>query len=287
MTAVDARLPGGMTIRPFASLDEYEACADFQEEIWGQGFSEKVPPAILMIANRLGGLAAGVFSPDGTLEGFVFGLTGIIDGNLVHWSDMLGVRSGLRDTGLGTRLKGYQRAVLLERGIQEMRWTFDPLQGRNAHVNFAKLGVVSREYVANLYGDTESPLHRIGTDRLIATWEMNSARVLERFNRPVHAGGDVGSLAQAVPVLEAEPRRGGFFPGTPLLHEGSRTVSVSIPESINHLMAHDMDLAVAWRQASREAFVHYMGRGYEVREFLRGQGTSTYLLIRTEAGSTG
>ena len=184
MPGIEAKLPDGMTIRPIASLEEYETCAEFQEEIWGRGFSEKVPPAILMIANRLGGLAAGAFTTDGTLEGFVFGLTGVIDGKLVHWSDMLGVRPGGRDSGLGTRLKGYQRAVLLEKGIREMRWTFDPLQGRNAHVNFAKLGIVSREYVESMYGDTDSPLHRIGTDRLIATWEMDSPRVIERMKRP-------------------------------------------------------------------------------------------------------
>ena len=124
MSTIEAKLPDGSTIRPFASLEEYEACAAFQEEIWGRGFSERVPPAILMIANRLGGLAAGAFAEDGTLDGFVFGLTGLLDGKLVHWSDMLGVRPGIRDTGLGTRLKGYQRAVLMERGITEMRWTF-------------------------------------------------------------------------------------------------------------------------------------------------------------------
>jgi len=308
MTPIEAKLPDGLTIRPFSSLAEYEACADFQEEIWGLGFSEKVPPAILMIANRLSGLAAGAFAPDGTIQGFVFGLTGVIDGRLVHWSDMLGVRADRRDGGLGTQLKGYQRAVLLERGIQEMRWTFDPLQGRNAHVNFTKLGIVSREYVENMYGDTESPLHRIGTDRLIATWEMDSSRVLERLRRaaPLDGGspGSTGSLAptpvprgreagesdltvganqeaEVVPVLGLEPGSPSGQhprPGAPVLGRDATTVSLAVPESIDDIMAVDMELAVAWRHATREAFVHYMSRGYEVREFLRGAGSSTYLL---------
>ena len=43
-----------LDIRPFSSLEEYEACAEFQEEIWGAGFKERVSAAILMIANRLG-----------------------------------------------------------------------------------------------------------------------------------------------------------------------------------------------------------------------------------------
>ena len=61
-------MPHDLTLRPLHSLEEYQACADFQEEIWGQGFAEKVPPAILMIANRLGGLAAGAFDESGELH---------------------------------------------------------------------------------------------------------------------------------------------------------------------------------------------------------------------------
>ena len=166
--------PVDVTIRPFASRSEYEACTDLQEEVWGRGFSEKVSAAILMIANKIGGLAAGAFDEEGVLKGFVFGITGVMDGKLVHWSDMLAVRDGERDMGLGTRLKQYQREVLLGRGVSEMRWTFDPLQGRNAYVNFSKLGIVAREYAQDMYGETDSPLHRgVGTDRLVATWTMD------------------------------------------------------------------------------------------------------------------
>ena len=54
-----------------------------------------------MIANRLGGLAAGAFDEAGDLQGFVFGLTGVMDGKLVHWSDMLAVRDGGKGPGSG------------------------------------------------------------------------------------------------------------------------------------------------------------------------------------------
>src|SRR5690606_25947343 len=82
------------TLRHFASLDDYRACVALQEEVWGAGFSERVPTAILKVGQELGGVSAGAFDRSGRLDGFVFGLTGLDDaGEPVHWSDMLAVRS--------------------------------------------------------------------------------------------------------------------------------------------------------------------------------------------------
>ena len=280
-----------LTIRPLASLTEYQACAEFQEEIWGRGFNEKVSAAILMIANRLGGLAAGVFDGEGRLQGFVFGLTGMIDGKQVHWSDMLAVRSGLRDRGLGTLLKLYQRDVLLERGVREMRWTFDPLQGRNAHVNFSKLGIVCREYVEDMYGETGSPLHQgVGTDRLVAIWELDSEEEGTRVSaaEDTYSPDGVSGVPQILPILQ----EGSFpSPGKPTLGLDNPLLLLAIPGDVDEMMREDISLAIRWREATREAFRHYFSRGYEARGFLRGEEVSLYFLERpggeTEGGRTG
>lgn len=265
-----------LIIRPFATLEEYQACADFQEEIWGRGFSEKVSAAILMIANRLGGIAAGAFDEAGELQGFVFGLTGVVEGRPIHWSDMLAVRDDGRDRGIGTRLKRYQRDLLLGRGIREMRWTFDPLQGRNAHVNFFKLGIICREYAQNLYGETDSPLHRgIGTDRLVALWLMDSPRVLSRLGGEGPAEVDLAAVARA---LSVERMAGLPVPGPPHLGLQDPEILIPVPAVVEEVMRRDLPLAVRWREATREVFVHYFSRGYEAREFLRGKEVSHYLL---------
>jgi chorismate synthase len=235
-----------------------------------------------MIANRLGGLSAGAFDEEGELLGFVFGLTGLMDGELVHWSDMLAVRPGLRDRGLGTRLKRYQRDVLLGRGVRRMHWTFDPLQGRNANVNFSKLGIVSREYVENMYGETDSPLHRgVGTDRLVATWELDSDRVVSRLGD----GGvsfDAGELEGFTRVLEVRKEGEGFVPGAAVLDLSDPQLLLNIPGEIDVMMADNLPLAVQWRRATRVLFVHYLDRGYEVTEFVRKGGESGYVLTRRE-----
>src|ERR671926_25771 len=52
-------------------------------------------------------------------------------------------------------------------------WTYDPLVARNAHLNFNVFGVRIHEYVEDMYGETESPLHRgIGTDRFVVAWPV-------------------------------------------------------------------------------------------------------------------
>jgi predicted GNAT superfamily acetyltransferase len=269
-----------LTIRPFSTLEEYEACAAFQDEIWGVGFSERVPAAILKVANRIGGLSAGAFGEDGVLQGFVFGLTGIEEGELIHWSDMLAVRGSLRDRGLGTRLKQYQREVLLSRGVRRMRWTFDPLQSRNAYVNFAKLGITTREYVRNMYGVTGSPLHRgVGTDRLVAFWEMDSDRVRRRIAGEDHLPGplDVESLPA---VLSADMNSAHPAPGEAVLDLGEPALLLTIPADIDEIVAGELDLAVRWREVTRIVFVHYLARGYRVTELVPRGRFSQYLLTR-------
>ncbi len=283
----EVRLPGGVTIRPLAGVEEYRACVALQEEVWGKGFSERVPSAILMIANRLGGLSAGAFDPEGRLVGFVFGLTGIEGGEPVHWSDMLAVRPGLRDTGLGTRLKAYQREVLLARGVRRMYWTFDPLQSRNAYLNLAKLGIVVREYLRDLYGQTDSPLHRgIGTDRLLALWLMDTPRVAARLAGEERGAG-AEALEEAEPILEVRVSGSDPVPGRVDRELSGPLLSLAIPGDVGELMARDLALAVRWREATREAFLAYLPRGYEVRELVRAGALSHYLLVRREAAGAG
>lgn len=267
-------------IRPFRTIDEFRECVDLQEETWGHGFSERVAPAILKVAQILGGVSAGAYDAHGSLVGFVFGMTGVRDGEVVHWSDMLAVRRGLRDSGLGARLKAYQRDVLLERGITRMYWTFDPLQSRNAYLNFAKLGIVVREYARDMYGQTDSPLHRgIGTDRFIALWLMDNPRVARRLAGD-ERGADSAVLANVPAVLDETGQGDTPAPGGVLLGSEAPVVRVAIPADISAIMSDSMDAAVAWREATRAALTHYMDRGYEVRELVRGDRTSHYLLFQ-------
>ena len=194
----------GIRIRDFESEQDYAACVELQRETWGQTFTEAVPATMLRITQKLGGVAAGAFEGD-ALVGFVFGLTGLKDGEVVHWSDMLAVRASHRNRGIGELLKRYQRERLLGLGVNRMFWTFDPLDAKNAHINFNRLGVYAREYVVDMYGETASPLHAFGTDRLIVIWELTGDGVTPAARRS-------GDLEVEVPadihaINRADPRR--------------------------------------------------------------------------------
>lgn len=270
-----------MTIRELDTFEELKACVRLQELVWGDGFSERAPVSLLRVARRLGGVVAGAFGPDGTMIGFVFGLTGLEEGRAVHWSDMLAVRPGLRNAGLGTELKLFQRARCLERGITRMYWTYDPLEARNGWVNLGKLGAVSREYVRDMYGRSDSPLHRgLGTDRLVVLWPLDSPGVEARLagESPPPTPEDVAGLPRAFPVDEGvSPARPVVAPGPPPRGEARL---VPVPASIQEVKDVDPESAAAWREAVRAALEAGLAEGLEVTELVRNPGGVHHLLMR-------
>lgn len=274
-----------LIIRPLEGEDEYRACVALQEQTWGPGFSERVPAAILKVSQILGGVASGAFEPEGRLVGFVFGMTGLRDGTPVHWSDMLAVHPDRRNAGLGRRLKLHQRDEVMRRGVSRMHWTFDPLRTRNAHLNFVRLGCTAPEYVEQMYGDTDSPLHRgIGTDRFVVHWELDTPLDRPALSRD-HAVPPPLALDRAR-GSDTAPARGpgpgpGPGPGEPRLGLDSAWLEVAVPADIGQLMADDPATAVEWREATRAVFQHYLARGWVVRDFIRDPHHPTYLLERS------
>ncbi|MBV9880833.1 MAG: hypothetical protein JO180_10085 [Gemmatirosa sp.] len=263
----DAYPAVGITVRRVATLAEYQECVAIQEETWGIGFRELVPPAILMAAQKLGGVCAAAFARDGRMLGFVFGLTGVTDGALTHWSDLLAVRAEARGAHLGERLKRYQRELVLEVGAHTMFWTFDPLVARNAYLNLVRLGARAVRYVPNMYGDnTGSPLHgALATDRFVAEWDLDAS--------VDHApsGRDAGPV-----VNSTTPNGRPTLDGLP---EAPR-VRIAVPRDLESLAADDR---AAWRAVTREAFLAYLERGYAVVGFDRGdeERLPTYELERS------
>ena len=53
---------------------------------------------------------------------------------------MLAVKESYRNTGLGRRIKLFQREDAIAHGYELMEWTFDPLEIKNAYLNLERLG---------------------------------------------------------------------------------------------------------------------------------------------------
>ena len=251
----------GLIFRRVETLEEYLECGVIQEETWGENFRERVPTAMLMVSQRLSGVCAAAFAPSGRMLGFVFGITGLYKGEIAHWSDLLAVRAEARGAHVGERLKRYQRELCLSVGVKTIYWTFDPLVARNAHLNLRRLGATASEYVVNMYGsNTGSPLHgTLDTDRWVAAWDLRPEEDRTALAAPHPDGVFVvrPSPDRSMPV-EAMPN-GEQFPAAPV-------VRVAVPfdyEGLSH--SH----RVAWRQATREALLHYLALGYRVTTFQR------------------
>jgi len=182
MSSGSAMAAGAIAVRKCEALDEFHACVALQREIWGEADLEVEPATLFVVAAHSGGQVLGAFD-GGRLVGYTLALVGLLEGTPYLHSHMTGVLAEYRDRGVGRMLKFYQREEALGRGIRLVQWTFDPLEVRNAHFNLNRLGAICRKYEPNLYGVTSSPLHRgLPTDRLVAEWRLDSARVMAAAN---------------------------------------------------------------------------------------------------------
>ncbi len=275
-----------ITIRPLRTQAELAEGVAIQRETWGDTFTEVVPASILQISQKVGGLAVGAFTGVGRLVGFLFGLTGTLEGRLVHWSHMLAVRPEARGAQLGRRLKLYQRDELLRLGVVDVRWTFDPLVAQNAHLNLNSLGADIERYAPEMYGsNTGSDLHSgLGTDRFVVLWRIGAPDVQRVIDGAVRVSEDAFHEAPIVNTIPASDDRAHPVRATLPL---ASAVRVEIPEDIQQVKADAPDVAPRWRETTRRAFLWYLERGYQVTGFRRDPASRRcmYLLARMASRS--
>jgi predicted GNAT superfamily acetyltransferase len=280
-----------VTYRDLTALEDYAQVVELERRIWGPGYVDVVPVPILAVSVLRGGVLIGAFTRETErgasaerMVGFVYSLPGIKRGKATQWSHMLGVVAEHRNDGTGRQLKLLQRERTLAMGLELIEWTYDPMQALNAHLNFAKLGVIVEDYEENVYGTSSSPLHKGNpTDRFVAEWWIAKPHV----ERRLQGGGPAltvrsAEVANAPAANRAMPEGDWHTCDDVNLALDARRVRVEIPMHFTEMLSGAPEKALEWRLATRGIFTTYFGRGYRAVDFFldRPNGKGAYLLTR-------
>jgi predicted GNAT superfamily acetyltransferase len=273
--------PKNITLRDLSSIEDLKQVREVEREVWGLAEGDAIPLLLAIAERAAGNIFIGAFDQK-KLVGFAFGFFGREHGQITIHSHMVAVLEAYRQLDVGWRLKLAQRERALALGVREMTWTFDPLQSRNAHFNFAKLGVVSENYKPDFYGaESSSMLHRNGTDRLWVRWLLSSRRVRDRISGRDGRAEVLDTLRHLAPLVRFS---GDGRPTRADLKEAlaRERVKIEIPGEILEVERSDMELAREWRAATRWAFTESLRAGFFVAEYCRSirgqQGPGAYLL---------
>ncbi len=262
------------TIRDLQSYDEMLLVHKLQRQIWGLAEPDGgLYPPLLVSAAKNGGIVLGAFDDTtGQMIGFLFGFLGQEPGGpLKLCSQTMGVLKEWRGQGVAEALKHMQRKRVIAQSLPLITWTYDPLEGPNAHLNLHKLGAISRTYWRDVYGVNFGALNAgLPTDRLLVEWWVNQPRQTgAAFDsaRPIFEVAGTGVERRVI-------RANLDLAATPL--------QLEIPADIHPLKAADMNLALDWRLQVRAAFEAYFGQGYQATDFVSitgsGERCNYYLL---------
>ena len=248
-----------IAIRECTTIEELDKCVRLQREVFELPNLEISPRRHLVVSRQAGGWTLGAFVQGAhrRLVGFVHHLVAIRGADeIVGYSHMMAVAKDYQNRGVGARLKWAQRERALAEDRTFIKWTWDPMQARNAHFNLNRLGVTVRSYAENLYGTdyVTDPGQKIDgvigidSDRLFAGWELRSARVLE-----LASGAKPRPRAAAIQVIE-------------------------IPAKWPELLKHDADAARREQLRVRDEFKEAFAEGLVCSGFERGLEHPRYLL---------
>lgn len=144
-------------------------------DVWGP---QQVPQENLLRALAHAGSTLLVARRGAESLGVVLGFLGWTGGIHLH-SHMTAVVPGQQSRGVGYALKLWQRAVCLGNGVDEIRWTYDPLIARNAYFNLVKLGAEVVGFEPDFYGAMDDTVNAGDhSDRFEVAWRLRSPRVV-------------------------------------------------------------------------------------------------------------
>ncbi len=209
-----------------------------------------------------GGLVLGAYDAS-KMIGFSFSFPGYKNGKVYLYSHMTGVRKERKYSGIGLKIKEFQKNWAISNGYDLIAWTFDPVRSLNAYFNIAKVGAISRTHLVNFYGTMDDSLNSgLQSNRIVAEWWIKSER-----RKP---SGDVSlSLQTDAPVREIPDSIHG-------------EVTIEIPLDFDSIVRNSKEEAAKMKHKLSSYLTHLFAHGFVIINVYRDSDSSKYVLSQTE-----
>jgi chorismate synthase len=262
------RGPHDFVFRKLSKPEEFRNSEELQREAWGLVEEPPTSSTIQRAIQDNGGLVLGAFA-DIYLAGLSIGFLGWDGSQLYHYSHMTAVRPQYQNHHVGFRLKAFQREEVLKQGLALVRWTFDPLQSKNARLNVRSLGARPDQYYVHYYGMMGSELNRgLESDRVRVTWALADpaveARMAGKLPSPEQ---DLARWKESQPLVETSIGDTGLRVPTIVSEPSKPSAHLEIPFDLQAIRSHESTALRTWRHAVRDAFRAAFDLGYRVEDF--------------------
>jgi predicted GNAT superfamily acetyltransferase len=241
----------GVTVTDLHGPAAMDAARGIFDRVWGRGGARGavLPTEALVALGHAGGQVSGAWRGDELVGATAAFLGRGADARALLHSHVTAVAPGAEGRAVGRALKWYQRAWCLERDIEEVRWTYDPLIRRNAVFNLVVLGARVAGFATDVYGPMDDDRNAgAPTDRLWVAWELLAPRV-----RSAAGGRSASPDVEALRRAGAEVALDADADGAPVQREvAAPRRLVRIPADIERLRGTDPAVAAAWTEAYRE-----------------------------------
>ena len=262
----------GVQVRAVETHMDVAAAVSVLDDVFGSGAGHFYPPSLLRNILAAGGPIAVAWEGADPL-GTVLSLPSWNGSGPFLQSGPMGVVPGARGRGLALALKSHQRAWCLERGVREVRWTFDLMVRTNARLNLHTLRADALEFLPGYEGVRPPGFGpELPNDRLLVRWDLTSPARQVTVRRRVreHGGADI---PWAVAGVDGEPQVQQGWSAHPLV----RVESVA---DMLTLRREEPELASRWQQAVGGVLREALDAGCRVAV----DATGRYLVARPYPG---
>ena len=267
-----------IVVKKLHTIEQFKEMQQLEEEIWNRA---SISVTQLIAVSNNGGIVLGAYK-DTELVGINYAFPAFQNGVTYLYSLILGVKREYREQGIGELLKIHLKEMALEAGYEKCLWVFDPLESRNAYLNFSNLRAYAYQYIPNFYGELEDPFSvNLPTDRLFICWYLNDSDYLrwdEQMDELVDSAIEIVPWQKTIaglPVLDPENQ---FDTKLSYLND---SYLLAVPTDFQKIKVESPALAEDWRYKTRTILMEMFRQGYAITKLVRkDEQVNMYVFVK-------